>query len=161
VDDTEPPRSLVRPCTRCRRLLDETDFTFKDRAKGRRHSYCKYCMRELVRDHYRRNVQYYIRKAKARSPSWRAVMQHKLLSYLSRHPCVDCGEDDPVVLEFDHIDPTTKMFEVSILMKRRVGWCRVRTEIEKCVVRCANCHRRRTAIQFGWRKLLSARSSIG
>jgi hypothetical protein len=31
-------------------------------------------------------------------------------------------------------------------------WSRVLLEIEKCDVRCANCHRRRTAQQYGWRK---------
>jgi hypothetical protein len=152
MEDTEPQPVPTRECTRCRRVLDVTDFTFKHHATDRRHSYCKYCMRELVRDHYRRNTHYYVRKAKARNPFWRAGVRAKLLSYLADHPCVDCGEDDPVVLEFDHLDPASKTFEVSILMSRQAGWRRIREEIAKCAVRCANCHRRRTAIQFRWRK---------
>lgn len=68
--------------------------------------------------------------------------------YLTTHPCVDCGERDPVVLEFDHRDPASKSGDVGRLVhsgKRAV----VQAEIEKCDVRCGNCHRIRTAKQFG------------
>jgi hypothetical protein len=58
--------------------------------------------------------------------------------YLFTHPCVDCWEDDPVVLEFDHRDPTAKKGLVGQMSRSTV-----RAEIEKCDVRCANCHRRR------------------
>jgi hypothetical protein len=54
--------------------------------------------------------------------------------YLLTHPCVDCGEADPVVLDFDHIDPATKSREVAWFIRRRdlVG---LAEEIEKCEVR--------------------------
>lgn len=61
---------------------------------------------------------------------------------------MDCGEKDPVVLEFDHIDPAAKSFEIGNMT--RIGWGleRLLAEAEKCDVVCANCHRRRTAKQF-------------
>lgn len=68
-----------------------------------------------------------------------------ITDYLSKHPCVDCGECDVIVLEFDHLD--NKKHAVS-----RLKGCsleRVRAEIAKCQVRCCNCHRRRKAEQFG------------
>lgn len=68
--------------------------------------------------------------------------------YLLTHKCVMCGEDDPVVLEFDHIDQTTKLGNISEL--HRWSLKKVKEEIEKCRVLCANCHRRHTAIQLGW-----------
>ncbi len=59
------------------------------------------------------------------------------------HPCVDCGESDIRVLQFDHTDPAAKITEVSQLL-RNASWPRVLMEIEKCEVRCGNCHRRKT-----------------
>ena len=65
--------------------------------------------------------------------------------YLSSHPCVDCGESDPVVLDFDHVRGK-KECDVNALV---YGWSsleRLVREIKKCDVRCANCHRRRHAL---------------
>ena len=36
---------------------------------------------------------------------------------------------------------------------RYASWSALELEIAKCDVRCANDHRRRTAAQFGWRKV--------
>src|SRR3546814_8531418 len=62
--------------------------------------------------------------------------------HLRAHPCVDCGETDPVVLEFDHL--RDKVGNVSAMVHSNELW-RLVDEIEKCEVVCANCHRRRTA----------------
>lgn len=49
------------------------------------------------------------------------------------------------MLEFDHLDPTTKLTEVVKLVEQQAAWERVEAEIAKCDVCCANCHRVRTA----------------
>jgi hypothetical protein len=149
---------MDRTCTRCRRTLEEADFNFKNRASGRLHSHCKSCSRALVRDHYSRNTEYYVTKAVARNRTRRRALLDRLVTYLQSHPCVDCGEDDPVVLDFDHVDPAKKEFDIASMIKDAWGWRRIEAEIAKCAVRCANCHRRRTARQFGWYRLVSARS---
>jgi 5-methylcytosine-specific restriction endonuclease McrA len=56
---------------------------------------------------------------------------------------VDCGEEDIVVLEFDHL--RDKQRNVSTLIGGGWEWTRILEEIERCEVVCANCHRRRTA----------------
>jgi hypothetical protein len=73
-------------------------------------------------------------------------------------PCVDCGEQDPVVLDFDHVDPNHKRQTVSFLARSGYPWATVMAEVDKCQIRCANCHRRRTAIQFDWPKVAISRA---
>jgi hypothetical protein len=59
---------------------------------------------------------------------------------------VDCGETDPLVLEFDHL--RDKRFNIGNALPYR-NWASILAEIEKCAVVCANCHRRRTARRIG------------
>jgi hypothetical protein len=72
-----------------------------------------------------------------------------LLAYLIAHPCVDCGETDPRCLDFDHRDPRRKKASISRLIGY-AEWDDLLLEIAECDVRCANCHRKRTAQQFRW-----------
>jgi hypothetical protein len=100
----------------------------------------------------------YYRKHKHR------INQHRLLNkvryrarnranvddYLASHPCIDCGEADILVLEFDHVRGK-KDGNIANFIGEGKSWQRILLEIAKCEVRCANCHRRRTVERFGWR----------
>jgi len=66
--------------------------------------------------------------------------KRRVFEYLLDHPWVDCGESDPAVLELDH--QRDKSSGVAELLHTHVRWEVVAAEIEKCEVRCANCHRR-------------------
>lgn len=81
-------------------------------------------------------------------------MRNYIWSYLRTNPCIDCGENDILVLEFDHMRDKYK--EIGKMVSGRYSLIRVKFEIKKCEVRCANCHRRKTAIQQGWQKTKSA-----
>lgn len=83
-----------------------------------------------------------------------AQRQNKIFvfGYLATHPCVDCGESDPVVLEFDHRIPEEKVDAIAHMVSTMVSIDTLEAEIKKCDVRCANCHRRRTAKQFNYQK---------
>lgn len=63
------------------------------------------------------------------------------------HPCVDCGEKNPIVLEFDH--KKDKVDCVGEIARRNGSLKAVKDEIAKCEVRCANCHRIKTAQSNG------------
>jgi hypothetical protein len=54
-------------------------------------------------EHYLANRDRYIAQAKERKDALRLERNLYLLDYFADHPCVDCGETDPVVLEFDHL----------------------------------------------------------
>lgn len=72
-----------------------------------------------------------------------------IFEYLLCHPCVDCGEKDPIVLEFDHRDPSKKKGNMAQLVSE-ASLKKVKQEVKKCDVRCANCHRTKTALERGF-----------
>src|SRR6476620_3333393 len=71
-----------------------------------------------------------------------------ILNYLLTNPCTDCGETDPVVLDFDHVKGI-KTANVSTLMNNGNSIENLIKEIEKCEIRCANFHRRKTYKTLG------------
>lgn len=81
----------------------------------------------------------------------RKINKQKLKEYLESHPCVDCGEEDIIVLQFDHINGVKKN-NIADLVCQGYHWDTISKEIKKCEVLCANCHHRRTAKSQGWFK---------
>lgn len=129
----------MRTCRKC-------SISYED--YGQRATICRPCKRIYDREfHANRSPE-----AKARKIELQAVRlkanREKVWNYLLEHPCEHCGETDPVVLEFDHIDRETKVKAVSEMMTLK--WSKIQEEIDKCRVLCANCHRRHTATQLGW-----------
>lgn len=114
----------MKTCTKCG--VEKSLDAFHRNAKGShgRYSVCKEC-----RNASRINSIQYIHE------------------YLSTHPCVDCGESDPIVLEFDHVRGVKKE---KVSHRARISLQAVKEEIAKCDVRCANCHRRKTGRQLGY-----------
>jgi transcription elongation factor Elf1 len=55
--------------------------------------------------------------------------------------CADCGQNHPATLEFHHLDPAQKEVNVSRLIADSTSMRKLKEEIAKCVVLCANCHR--------------------
>ncbi|MEY2474261.1 MAG: hypothetical protein QOK28_3590 [Actinomycetota bacterium] len=137
----------MKRCARCgeEKLLSE--FSWKSKATGRLSSICKYCARAKSGAHYASNKAKYVARAMRRNRLLRSARAYAIVEYLSTHPCVDCGEADPLVLEFDH--RRDKEFTIGRDWINR-SWADVLAEIEKCEVRCANCHRRRTAQAGGY-----------
>lgn len=65
-----------------------------------------------------------------------------LLEIKSSNGCADCGEDNPIVLDFDHLHD--KKYNISRMVHEGFSWKAIQKEIDKCDVVCANCHRIRT-----------------
>ena len=143
---------MDKRCCRCGQLKPAEAFSFKDRQRGILHSYCRACHATWNREHYERTRATYLATARRNNARYQAENLRRLVQYLLEHRCVDCDEGDPLVLDFDHRDRSTKRMAVSNLL-RYTSWAALEAEIAKCDVRCANCHRRRTAQQFGWRKI--------
>lgn len=138
----------VRVCARCHSEKPIEAFPIKDKARGTRRAYCLPCCREYGREHYQANRATYLGRTRVRNARVKRGHQAFVLEFFGTHPCVDCGITDPVVLEFDHRDPVNKVTEVGHLIHSG-SKLELVAEIEKCDVRCGNCHRRKTLLQFG------------
>jgi hypothetical protein len=133
-------------CRGCARVLPHEAFNRKGKGLQSR---CRDCSRAYAKRHYEANLDYYAAKARRHKRKVQRENQRHLLAYFDGHPCVDCGETDPVVLQFDHVRGT-KTACVGVLLRNGARWEAVAEEIAKCEVRCSNCHWRRTARQFNW-----------
>jgi len=141
---------MKKICPGCGQERDtERDFAWKNKAKGTRQRWCKYCQAEANRTHYQNNKQVYLDRATTRNARVNTENKQRLYAYLSSHPCVDCGQTDIRVLEFDHIRGD-KTLDIAKLLDRAISWSTIETEIAKCEVRCANCHRLKTMERGKW-----------
>jgi hypothetical protein len=114
----------MKLCRYCNKYYPETEFGIAlttQRKIYRRHK-CKSCYRnakEKLRKKYR---------------DW-------LVNYKKEHRCSKCRIADYRVLEFHHLDNKGKEFTIATAFYNHYGLRRIQTEIKKCIVICANCHR--------------------
>ena len=65
-------------------------------------------------------------------------MKQKAVNYLGGK-CQVCGFDENTAcLDFHHLDPTQKEFDIS--KKCRSTWKNLKPELDKCILVCKNCH---------------------
>ena len=116
---------MTKECKRCKEVKPLEHF---DIYEYKAVAICKPCRRE-------RNREYYIDR--------RTDIKAWLYDYLSQNNCVDCNESDPMRLEFDHRGGKT--FDIGkVLIGKSKTLDIVKTEVAKCDVRCANCHKVKT-----------------
>ena len=134
-----------RYCRGCGAWRSLDDFAFKNALTQTRHSRWRVCCRDRSRRHYERNKGAYLERNRRYNPLRREDGARFAYRFLAEHAYARCGEADPIVLEFDHRDPADKVGNVSDLVRNFASISRLRAEIRKCQVLCANCHQRRTS----------------
>lgn len=138
----------MKRCATCKTMKDEEEFNWRNQALGIRHPTCRECQKSYRLDWYVKHKAEHLQNVKARKHEVRKEARQYVWNYLLAHPCTKCGESDPVVLEFHHLYEKDKTISVMIAD----GWSidRIQMEMNKCIVLCANCHRRITAKEQRW-----------
>ncbi|MCK9558603.1 MAG: hypothetical protein M0R50_11275 [Candidatus Cloacimonetes bacterium] len=105
-----------------------------------KHGRCLLCCNEWTRNYYKTGTKRYELKKNRKNKS-RQAMRLRAIEYLGGK-CCDCGIDDKRVFEFDHIIPGP-------LIPRCMdfSWERLKIELDKCELVCANCHCIRTRLR--------------
>ena len=116
-----------RRCPRCQELLPIESF-YGRRGSSGNGVYCKTCTnRQTIERQQRLKLQ---------------AVQYK------GGKCGSCGYDKYIgCLEFHHMDPTKKDFNLAAA--HCTSFEKIRSELDKCVLLCANCHREEHARQKG------------
>jgi hypothetical protein len=143
----------TKTCSKCRKEKSIDEFPFKDAQSGKRHSVCKKCVAKGSKEWYAQNREVRTSQIAERRLASRAEARQYVLDYLLSHPCVDCGETDHVVLDFDHVRGL-KARGISVMVQLGYPLETIKAEIARCEVRCANCHRIKTAERRSQRRLM-------
>lgn len=153
MDDAE----TVKRCSKCRQWKSLEAFNRLPKAKDGRQWNCRDCNAAW----HAQNKAHHNALIKARNKRVEAENHLRIFEYKFERGCVDCGERDPTVLEFDHL--RDKVAPVSVLIRYKTSWRALLHEIEKCEVVCSNCHSRRTAERANdarWRLFLENEGRI-
>lgn len=128
----------MKRCNKCglKKALDQ--FNKKSSRKDGRQAKCRECSNKYCRSHYRDNTD----AEKARIKSRRQEIKDRFEEFKSGQCCVVCGESEICCLDFHHLDPDQKDVDIAIAVNWGYGWERIQEEVSKCVVLCANCHRK-------------------
>lgn len=99
---------IEKNCSRCGRLLPIECFHKDRKGKDGYKTFCKDCLNKRKEEYER-----------------------------LKHPCEKCGENRMYLIQFHHIDPSTKLFDVTHGGGKNRN---ISEEVKKCVCLCSNCH---------------------
>lgn len=134
--------SFMKKCSICKIEKPRSEFNWKSKSCGKKHSACRICENKSKREKYatsKSTRKYYRDKAARR----RRERQDKIVSWLNEQDlqCERCGASHPAVIVFHHRDPAQKKYNVAHIKGGAVSFEAFINEVEKCNVLCANCHR--------------------
>ncbi len=144
---------MKKKCVVCKKTKPLSEFRKNCSRKDGYHSCCSLCDKKRQKEWYKKNKERLSEKVKKRNRITRNTCRQYAVGFLKEHPCCCCGESDIVVLDFDHINGGEKENNISKLIIAG-NLSKLKEEILKCQILCANCHRRKTAADYNWTKLL-------
>ena len=98
----------LKHCKKCGIEKSMDLFSRNRRRADNRQDHCKACIKIRDAENYASNPEKFANWSKSR----RLRVREQVFQYLIDHPCIECGERDIIVLEFDHRTQHTKRFDV-------------------------------------------------
>ena len=132
-----------KKCSICGEWKSIDNFHEDHSMKSGLKSSCKDCIRKTYTLHRDKRIE--------TAKRWKSENHEKCMEYSRKSKattldfieslkttCQKCGESRLYVIEFHHIDPSTKLFSIGGSSHSKDH---ILKEREKCVCLCANCHR--------------------
>ncbi len=149
----------LKVCSTCKKSKLRMEFNKNKTKKDGLATCCKECNR-LGSSRY-----YSLNKAKHKKIIYERKRKniHALRQYVydlaKTKGCIDCSENDPIVLDFDHVRGS-KVMNIGRMVPQNCSFATLQEELAKCEVRCSNCHRRKTAKEQSWYSDLNTTNKV-
>lgn len=132
----------MKQCNRCKQTLALDMYNSK--GKNKIQSYCKPCAREYARENYHKNREANADKQRLSKKARMDAIRVDVRKLKEDTPCLDCGVRYPYYcMDFDHVNGK-KVTHISEMIRNAAARWKIFSEITKCEIVCANCHRKRT-----------------
>lgn len=130
---------MDKKCSKCGEVKPIEMFHNDKNGRDGHKNYCKSCQSEMSKQHRARNLERItVYQAKYRAENRERQEKERKDKYNAlKTPCVKCGETRTWVIQFHHIDPSTKSFNITEGGSKNKD---IASEVKKCVCLCSNCH---------------------
>lgn len=129
-----------KKCSKCHKVKPIVEFSLNRGRTDGHNAFCLLCGSIYGKENYRKHKGRYVAGARRRNADLnRLILERK------NKPCMDCGvQYPPYVMDFDHRDGKEKIEKISSMRRRHMSFEKIKAEMDKCDLVCANCHRERT-----------------
>lgn len=128
----------MKQCVKCHTKKSLDEFGLNKSKKDGRQGYCKVCRSSYDQQRYTNNSGDIKNKLRISNRKYANRARQFIDDYKRLHFCRDCGNNDWRVLQFDHL--YDKVFNIADAVANGYAIDKIKKEIEKCEIRCANCH---------------------
>jgi len=94
--------------------------------------------RANIKNHYNNNKEYYYEKNKKH----RISKREWFIEFMKTKQCTLCPETESCTLDWHHLNPDTKILEISKMVNKCYSIETIMEEMSKCICICSNCHRK-------------------
>lgn len=132
---------ITKLCCKCKKELEIHFFSKNKNKKDGIQGCCKNCQKIYKDTYYNENKIKYKQDVKNRKDKAKKQAQDYVNS-VKNIGCKHCKENHPACLDFHHLESSDKFKTISALVADGYNLKIIKNEIEKCIVLCANCHRK-------------------
>lgn len=129
----------MKYCNKCDSDKELKEFNKNSLRKDGLQTQCRSCSKKNDSSGYKKNPQ---RRESIKERNIKVLNYNRC--FVSRYKrmcgCYVCREKEPAALDLHHKDPTTKDGDPANMLGYSTK--RLKEEIRKCMVLCANCHRK-------------------
>lgn len=131
----------MKKCSSCKQEKELEEFNKNKGKSDGLNTMCRECSKISSKRYYSENTEYHKKAIVARNKTIRRTLHLELSEYKSNAGCHFCPETDSCCLDFHHLDSNLKEGNIATMVHASQVK-KVREEIKKCAVVCANCHRK-------------------